>query len=70
MPGVLARITRGDEVIAETEVLSVQREKIEAKEVFEGDLCGLNLKTSGKVAAQVGDKVQFFTRELKKRTLS
>lgn len=69
VPKVLARISRGDEQLAEAEVISVQREKAEAREVFEGELCGLNLKTHGKVNAEVGDKVQFFTRELKKRTL-
>lgn len=66
---VLARVVRGGEVIAEVEVVSVQRQQQEAKEVFEGELCGLNLKTPKKLLLEVGDELQFFTRELVKRTL-
>lgn len=67
---VLARVMHGEEQIAEVEVISVQRQKIEAKEVFEGEMCGLNLKTNKKLQVEIGDKLQFFTRELLKRTLS
>lgn len=69
MPNVLARVKRGDEQVAEVEVKQVQRQQQEAKEVFEGEMCGLNLKTQGKLALEEGDKLEFFTRELKKRTL-
>lgn len=66
---VLARVFRGDEQIAEVEVESVQRQQQEAKEVFEGEMCGLSLKTSKKILLEEGDKLEFFTRELVKRTL-
>lgn len=66
---VLARVFHGGEQIAEVEVTSVQRQKIEAKEVFEGELCGLELKTNKKLVLEVGDKLEFFTRELVKKTL-
>ena len=66
---VLVRATRGDEVLGEAEVTSVQREKIEAKEVFEGDMCGISLKTQRKLQLEIGDKLEFFTRELVQRTL-
>lgn len=66
---VLVRATRGEEVLGEAEVTSVQREKIEAKEVFEGDMCGLSLKTKRKLQLEEGDKLEFFTRELVERTL-
>jgi translation initiation factor IF-2 len=69
-PGLLTRVKHGDEVIAEVEITSVQREQSEAKEVFEGDMCGLSLKTDKKLALEVGDKLEFFTRELVKRTLA
>ena len=36
-PGLLVRVKRGDEQIAEVEVTSVQRQQQEAKEVFEGE---------------------------------
>ncbi len=67
--GLLARVIRGKETIAETEVTSVQRQQQEAKEVFEGEMCGLSLKTSKKLLLEEGDKLEFFTRELIKRKL-
>lgn len=66
---VLVRASRGDEVLGEAEVTSVQREKIEAKEVFEGDMCGLSLKTQRKLQLEIGDTLEFFTRELVQRSL-
>jgi len=67
--GVLARVKRGKEQIAEVEVINVQRQQQEAKEVFEGEMCGLSLKTSKKLLIEEGDKLELFTRELVKRTL-
>ena len=68
--GLMARATRKDEVVVEDiELEQVQREQIQAKEVFEGDMCGISLKTGKKVLLQEGDKVEFYTRELVKRTL-
>lgn len=69
VPGVGARVIRGKEQIAEVEVTHVQRGQVEAKEVFEGDMCGLSLKTQKKLQLEEGDKLEFFTRELVKRTL-
>ena len=66
---VLARVKRGDEQLAEVEVTSVQRQQQEAKEVFEGEMCGISLRTHKKLLLEVGDKLEFFTRELVKRTL-
>ena len=68
--GVLARVIRGDEQLAEVEVIKVQRQQQEAKDVFEGEMCGLSLKTTKKLLLEEGDKLEFFTRELVKRTLS
>jgi translation initiation factor IF-2 len=70
IPNVLVRVRRGDEQLAEVEVTSVQRQQQEAKEVFEGELCGLSLKTDKKLLLEEGDKLEFFTRELVSRTLS
>ena len=70
VPNVLARVKRGNEQIAEVEVITVQRQQQEAKEVFEGEMCGLSLKTTKKVQIEEGDTLEFFTRELVKRTLS
>lgn len=68
-PKLLARIIRDKEKVAEAEVTHVQRQQQEAKEVFEGEQCGLELKTQGKLAVEVNDRLEFFTRELKKRQL-
>ena len=67
---VVARVKRNSVQIAEVEITSVQRQQQEAKEVFEGDLCGINIKTSKKLLLEEGDKLEFFTRELVKRTIS
>jgi translation initiation factor IF-2 len=69
VPNVLARVIRKGERIAETEVTTVQRQQQETKEVFEGEMCGLSIKTQGKLLLEEGDKLEFFRRELVKRTL-
>jgi translation initiation factor IF-2 len=68
-PNLLARLKRGDEQIAEVEVGRVERNHQEAKEVFEGDMCGLQVKTKGKTQIEEGDRLEFFKRELVRRTL-
>lgn len=67
---VLARVKRNDEIVAEVEITSVQRQQQEAKEVFEGEMCGLSIKVTKKFVVEEGDKIEFFTRELVKRTLA
>lgn len=73
IPNVLVRMTRGkgetEEILGEAEITGLQREKIDAKEVFEGDMCGLSLKTHKKVLLEIGDKLEFLTREVVQRTL-
>ena len=67
--GVLARVIRNKEKIAEITVLNVRRQQQEAKEIFEGEMCGISLKTGKKLTIEEGDKLELFTRELVKRTL-
>lgn len=67
--GLLARVKRGTEQLAEAEVEHVQRQQVEAKEVFEGEMCGLSLKTGKKLLLEEGDTLEFFTRELVQRSL-
>ncbi len=67
--GLLARVMRKKEQIAEMEVTSVQRQQQEAKDILEGEMCGLSLKTNKKVQLEVGDKLEFFTREIVERKL-
>lgn len=69
-PDTLARVLRNKtDVIAEVEVKHVQRQQQEAKEVFEGEQCGLELQTRGKLVVLEGDRLELFTRELKARHL-
>lgn len=70
IPHILARVKRGGEQLAEVEVIKVQRQQQEAKEVFEGEMCGLSLKTTKKILLEEGDVLELFNRELVKRTLS
>ena len=68
-PEFLARVVRGKEYLGEAEVTSVQKEKIDVKELTAGETGGLALKTASKIDLQIGDRLKFFTRESKKRTL-
>ena len=70
MADLLVRVMRDGEQIGEAEVTHVQRQQVEAKEVFEGEMCGLSLKTERKLLLEEGDKLEFFTRELVKRELA
>jgi translation initiation factor IF-2 len=65
----LARIIRGKETIAEAEAVALQRESDSTKEVFEGEMCGISLKTAGKIDLQLDDRIELFTREAVARTL-
>ena len=60
---------RKKEQIAEVKVIAVQRQQQEAKEVFEGEMCGLSLKTNKKLLLEEGDKIELFSRESVKRML-
>ncbi len=65
----LARVMRGKELIAEVEVTGLKRGPVEAKEVQEGEMCGMSFKSKSRVDVQEGDHIEFFTRELKTRSL-
>lgn len=70
LAGLLARVYRKKDLIAEDLVLEkVQREQTEVKEVHEGDLCGISLKTHKKLQIEVGDKIEFYSKEIIKRKL-
>lgn len=67
--GMLARAMRGKEELGEVEVTSVQKEKIDVPELTEKEIGGLALKTEHKINLQIGDRLKFFTREMRKKTL-
>jgi translation initiation factor IF-2 len=59
----LARVTRGDEKLAEVEITNLKRGPGDTKEVFEGEMCGLSFHSSSRVELQEGDRIELFTRE-------
>ncbi len=69
VPSALVRVKHGKEVIGEAEVESVQKERIDAKELIENEVGGLAMKTEKKINLAVGDRLEFFTREARQRKL-
>jgi len=55
--------------LAEVEVTNLKRGPQVAKEVLEGEMCGLSFTSKSRVDITEGDRIEFFTRELKARTL-
>lgn len=77
-PGALARVIRDTtstgsgskkELIGEVVVTKVQRQQQDAKEVFEGEMCGLSLKIGKKLLIEEGDRLEFYKREEVERHL-
>jgi translation initiation factor IF-2 len=66
-PKLRFRIKRGGHSIGEGTLTSLQKDKQEVKEAFEGETCGMNVATN--VAIELGDSLEFFTTESKSRTL-
>ena len=65
----LARIIRDKEVIAEVEIVGLRRGNAEAKEILEGEMCGMNIKTTKKIELQENDRIDLFSRETVARQL-
>ncbi len=65
----LARVTRGDENLGEVEVTGLKRGPAEAREVMEGEMCGISLKTTKKIDLVEGDRIELFTRQTIQRQL-
>jgi translation initiation factor IF-2 len=64
----LVRVKRGDDVVHEGQIGSLRREKNAANEVKEGLECGLTI--DGWDAIEIGDVVEAYTQEAKRRTLA
>lgn len=65
----LARVMRDGQQLAEVEITGLKRGPQEAKEVFEGEMCGMSFKSTSKVDVQEGDHIELFTRETISRSL-
>lgn len=66
-PKLKLRVKHGGEAVGEGVLASLQKDKQQAREAFEGETCGLNVTTSA--AIELGDTLEFFTVESKARTL-
>jgi translation initiation factor IF-2 len=64
-----AYVLRGDDRIAEVEITNLKRGPQDAREVVEGEMCGVNLRPAPKLILQENDLLQFFTRETVERSL-
>jgi translation initiation factor IF-2 len=60
---------RNKELIAEVEVTNLKRGPQDVKEVLEGEMCGLSVKTLNKVDLQIDDRIEFITREIRERSI-
>lgn len=66
----LARVYRDKELIADNlEVTNLKSGPTDVKEVEEGQMCGISLKTEAKLNLAEGDRIELFTRQTKTRTL-
>ena len=68
--GMLGRVYRKKELLGEIEVTNTQEGKVNVPSLAEGEIGGLSLKTEKKIQLEIGDKIKFFTREAKKKTLT
>lgn len=74
LPKTQARVWRGKGKkavqLAEVELASLRREKNEANDILEGEMCGVELNLNGaKLQLELGDRLEVFKRELRKRHL-
>ncbi len=65
----LARIVRGKETLGEVQITNLKRGPQDTKEVFEGEMCGMNVATTSRIDVQEGDHIELFTRQSVARTL-
>ncbi len=65
----LAKVMRGNELLAEVQITGLKRGPAEAKEVFEGEMCGMSFSTTKRVDLEEGDKIELFTRQTIQRSL-
>ncbi len=59
----LVKVMRDSQELAEVEVTNLKRGPQDAKEVVEGEMCGVSLRTTSRIELQEGDRLEFFKRE-------
>ena len=69
-PGMLGRVYRKKELLGEVEVISVQEGKITVPTLSQGEIGGISLKTTKKIQLELEDRIEFFVRKYKKKTIA
>jgi translation initiation factor IF-2 len=64
-----ARIFRKKEQIGEAELTGLKRGPNDAKDLATSELGGISLKTTSRIELELGDRIEFYTREIQERTL-
>jgi translation initiation factor IF-2 len=64
-----ARVFRGKEKIGEAQLTGLKRGPNDARDLATSELGGINLSTTNRLVLELGDKIEFFTRENVERTL-
>lgn len=64
-----AQVLRDGEEIADVEVVALQRGPQEAKEILEGEMCGLSFKSTSRVDLKEGDVLELYSQEVVERSL-
>jgi translation initiation factor IF-2 len=65
----LVKVFRDKEELATVEITQLKRGPADTKEVIEGEMCGVSLKTAARLELQEGDRLEAFTRETVSRKL-
>jgi translation initiation factor IF-2 len=68
-PGMLCRFYRKKEKLGEGEVVNVQEGKVDVPSLAESEIGGLSFKTTKKIQLELGDRIEFFVREYKKKKI-
>lgn len=69
LPNSTVRVFREGKEIAEAKSVKVKREQNEAKEVLQGELCGIELASAQKLSITEGDELIFVSRQETARQL-
>jgi translation initiation factor IF-2 len=67
--GNKGRVYRKKELLGEVDVTNTQAGKVDVSGLMKGETGGISLKTEKKILMEIGDKIEFFTREIKKKKL-
>lgn len=64
-----ARVYRKKDLLGDAVLKQLKRGPNDAKDIATGELCGFTLETTSRLELELGDRIEFFTRENLERTL-